>query len=57
MLVEGNRKKEKRVSEHSAEVYGNYAPKIMLETISAGTATVSILHTMKILLLSCSHLP
>jgi hypothetical protein len=25
---------------HTAEVYGNYSPKIMLETISAGTAVV-----------------
>jgi hypothetical protein len=30
-----------RVTEtHTAEVYGNYSPKIMLETISAGTAAV-----------------
>jgi hypothetical protein len=57
MLVEGKGKKEKRVSEHSAEVYGNYAPKIMLETISAGTATVSILHDEDPPSLMFSHIP
>jgi hypothetical protein len=38
--IESKGTKEKRVS--AAEVYGNYAPKIMLETISAGTAAVII---------------
>lgn len=43
-----------------AEVYGNYAPKIMLETISAGTAAVRMLssfsHLSLLLVINCYHL-